>query len=231
MASSLLKHSTTILPYKPTRPASAAVVWMHGLGDTPHGWAMLTSSFASALPHTIFVHPSAPSLPVSCNNGAVMPSWMDLLKIPVTPGMEDNGRDLDKSIAMIHATIDDLISSYEITADRIVLAGFSQGAALSLVSALKYPKKLAGAVILSGWCLPKADVNTLVAASPSKDGKFFIGHGDADGVVVPSCGDEVVKVLKLHGCAVTSEVYPNMAHSSCKKEEGDVLGFLKELIP
>ena len=235
--SSLLKLTSTIV-HRPSSGAgaasgrpSAAVVWTHGLGDTPHGWAMLTQSFARAMPHAIFVHPAAPNLPVSCNMGAVMPSWMDLLNIPVTPGMEDNGRDLDESVAMMHATVDDIVASENIPADRIVLAGFSQGGALSLVSALKYPKKLAGTVVLSGWCPPKADVNALVAASPTKDGKFFIGHGDADGVVVPSCGEEVVKVLKQNGVAVTSEVYPNMAHSSCGKEEKDVLEFLKEVIP
>ena len=225
---SLLGLGSTVV-HRPSGgvPARAAVVFSHGLGDTPHGWAMMTSSMSRALPGVVFVHPQAPTRAVTCNGGMAMPSWMDLAEIPVTPTMADSGRDMEDSVGMIHATVDELVQKEGIPADRVLLAGFSQGGALSLVSFLKYPSKLGGCMVLSGWAAPASNVPSLAAASASKESPVFVGHGDSDGVVIPACGDQVVAILKENNYSVKSESYANMAHSSCGREEQDMLDFFK----
>merc|ERR1712173_178898 len=115
--------------------------------------------------------PCAPEQPVTCNGGMVMTSWMDLLDIPITPVTDDNGKDLPESLMLIHKLIDDLVAE-GISANRIVLGGFSQGGALALAATLKYPKCLAGACVLSGWCLKNLDVPSLAKTSSNKGTPF-----------------------------------------------------------
>ena len=66
-----------------TVSATAVVVWIHGLGDTPDGWGQQMAKLAPALPHVRFELPLAPTQPVACNGGMAMTSWMDLEAIPI----------------------------------------------------------------------------------------------------------------------------------------------------
>jgi predicted esterase len=129
----------------------ARVIFMHGLGDTPHGWAdTLRSAFQEALPHVTFVLPEAPRARVTCNGGMQMTSWMDLHAIPVTPDNYDDEPSLSSSVALVHRLIDRAVES-GIPPERVVVGGFSQGAAMAFLSTLRYPKRLGGCVMLSGW--------------------------------------------------------------------------------
>jgi predicted esterase len=84
----------------------ALVVFMHGLGDTPHGWAdTLREAFRERLPHVRFELPEAPRAAVTCNGGAKMTSWMDLREIPVTADAYDDEPTLVASVARVHAVI------------------------------------------------------------------------------------------------------------------------------
>lgn len=209
--------------------ATAAVIWMHGLGDTPAGWAELASTIQGSLPHTKWILPCAPENPVSCNGGMSMTSWMDLLEIPITPQTGDNGLHLPESMTMIHKFIDELIEG-GMPANRIVLGGFSQGGALALAATLKYPKPLGGACVLSGWCLKNLDVPSLAKSSPNKKTPFLVCHGDADQTVTFSCGKAVRKALDDAGTPVEFHSYPGMAHSSCPEEEGHITAFIKRVV-
>lgn len=129
----------------------ARVIFMHGLGDTPAGWAdTLREAFRERLPHVTFELPEAPKARVTCNGGMVMTSWMDLHDIPIMPEAFDDEPSLSKSIELVHRVIDEAVES-GVPPERIVLGGFSQGGAMAFISTLRYPKRLAGCAVLSGW--------------------------------------------------------------------------------
>ncbi|CAK0909073.1 unnamed protein product [Prorocentrum cordatum] len=213
-----------------TSAATAVVIWMHGLGDSPEGWAHVARRVQRQLGHTRWLLPCAPKNPVSCNRGMVMTSWMDLLAIPISPTTPDNGLHLPESVAIVHQLVDSQLAR-GVPASRIVLGGFSQGGALSLVAALKYPQRLAGACVLSGWCHPSAGVPALLEASPSRPSRFLVCHGDADAVVRPGCGGAVREALAAAGSPVAFRSYPGMGHSSCEAELQDLECFLREVLP
>ena len=134
---------------------AAGVVWLHGLGDSGAGWKFIEGELSSGLTQKLggavkWLFPTAPIAPVACNNGFESTSWMNLDSIPVQPGCKDYKEDIKASIALVHAQIESL-ESEGILPEKIVVGGFSQGGALSLLSTLSYPRKLAGGVTLSGW--------------------------------------------------------------------------------
>ena len=91
-----------------TVSATAVVVWIHGLGDTPDGWGQQMAKLAPALPHVRFELPLAPTQPVACNGGMAMTSWMDLEAIPIDLRTPDTGRHQAESLSRLHALIDGL---------------------------------------------------------------------------------------------------------------------------
>merc|ERR1712216_1074367 len=107
--------------------ASACVIWFHGLGDTPHGWADLCRNLSQALPHVRWILPCAPRQPVTCNGGAICTSWMDLETIPIAVRTPDSGRHMQASLEIVEKIVTRQLEA-GIKSDRIVLAGFSQGA-------------------------------------------------------------------------------------------------------
>lgn len=210
--------------------ATAAVIWMHGLGDTPSGWAEQANEIRERVTHTKWILPCAPEHPVTCSGGNVSTSWMDLVEIPITTRTKDNGRDLPESIDIIHAIIDDLVSN-GLPANRIVLGGFSQGGALAIAAALKYPKELAGVCVLSGWCLKNLDVPALIKLSENRKSFFLVCHGDADTTVFPGCGKLTKKILEDAGTPVEFHSYPNLEHGTCPEEMDHITTFLKRVLP
>jgi predicted esterase len=130
---------------------SASVVFLHGLGDTSHGWAGAMHRLATALPHVRFICPTAPTRPVTLNMGMQMPAWYDLTGLgkrenEACDGLDDSRHSI---MALVEAEID-----AGIPADRILLGGFSQGGACSLYCALLAEVSLAGVVCMSGY-LPR----------------------------------------------------------------------------
>ncbi|KAJ1619462.1 protein ATH-1 [Pavlovales sp. CCMP2436] len=206
----------------------ARVIFMHGLGDTPSGWAdTLRSTFSARVPHVSWALPAAPKAPVTCNGGMVMNSWMDLHEIPVEPGAHDDEAGIGRSVSTVHRAIDEAVAS-GIPAERIVVAGFSQGAAMAFISTLRYPKKLGGCVILSGW--PPLINKEPIALSANAKTEFFIAHGLSDNVVTAECAQLTGEGLSAAGVPARMRLYPGMAHSSCDKEMQDLGEFLAEVL-
>ena len=148
---------TPLLPHIQIETAanpSAAVIWLHGLGADGNDFAGLVPELdLSACPAIRFVFPHAPDLPVTVNGGYVMPAWYDIYAPDLVKRQDEAGiRTSEKAIqALITREV-----ARGIPAERIVLAGFSQGCAMALHTGLRYPQKLAGIVALSGY-LPLAD--------------------------------------------------------------------------
>mmetsp|Transcript_4860 Transcript_4860/g.12493 ORF Transcript_4860/g.12493 Transcript_4860/m.12493 type:complete len:233 (+) Transcript_4860:33-731(+) len=214
----------------------AYVVWLHGLGDSPAGWAMpcaIISDRLAKLGHAklLWELPEAPVQPVTCNGGHSCTSWMDLATIPVTPGMEDTGKDLAASIDIVTELIEAQVAK-GIPRRRVIVGGFSQGGALSLTAALKQKEPVAAACVLSGWAPPSANLAAeaeRVAAAPAPT-QFLLCHGAADGVVVPPCGQEAAAILEKAGLPSALKIYPGMAHSSCGAEIDDIVAFIDKVL-
>ena len=131
----------------------SAVIFMHGLGDSPAGWSHLERELGRELAprNIVWTFPAAPKAAVTINSGAVMTSWMDLMDWPISCAAKDDEPGLIASVARVHALIEELVEDHNIPSERIVVGGFSQGGAIALLAASRSERKLAACVCLSGW--------------------------------------------------------------------------------
>ena len=130
----------------PRGEVAGAIVWLHGLGANGHDFEPIVPYLE--LPRVRFVFPHAPVRPVTINGGMEMPSWYDIVSLASAGG--GNARDVAESRAHVDALLA-RETERGVPADRIVLAGFSQGGALALHAGIRYPETLAGILVLSGY--------------------------------------------------------------------------------
>lgn len=207
---------------EPDAPANAVVIWMHGLGADGNDFVPVVPEFDfPGQLHIRFVFPHAPFRPVTINNGHVMRGWYDIIELNSLRQEDEEG--IRKSGYAIEALIAQQLAS-GIPAKRIVLAGFSQGAALALHTGLRYAQPLAGIVALSGY-LPlmmsfPADAHNANIRTP-----IFLAHGLYDNVVPLHLGEKTRTVLEREKYILTWHTYP-MAHTVCAAEIEDIGGFL-----
>ncbi|SQH77030.1 Carboxylesterase 2 [Shewanella benthica] len=165
---------------EPNTRATACVIWLHGLGDSGAGFAPVVPVLGLPDDHSIrFIFPHAPEQAVTINQGYVMRSWYDIKSMDLhnradMPGVLDSEQLV---IALIQEQID-----VGIPADKIVLAGFSQGGVMSLFSGLRYPQTLAGIMALSCY-LPTADELPAQLSAANKQTSILQHHGEQDDVV------------------------------------------------
>ena len=210
------------------KPA-ASVIWMHGLGADGNDFVPIVHELdLQGAPAIRFVFPHAPMQPVSINNGYVMRAWYDVK----WGDLEGRSKEPDeKGVRASQAAIGALIEreiSRGITADKIVLAGFSQGGAIALQTALRYPQKLGGVMALSTY-LPLAESFASEAAADNRKTPIFMAHGTEDAVIQPAMGARSRDVLTEADYDVEWHDYP-MAHSVCLPEIGDIAAWLKRTL-
>jgi predicted esterase len=114
----------------PPSTHKSTVILLHGLGDSGHGWYGVAQLLSPHLPHTKWILPHAPNIPITLNYGASMPGWYDIISL--NPNTREDEVGLYKSIGYISSLISEEIES-GIPSENIVLAGFSQGAAMTLL--------------------------------------------------------------------------------------------------
>ncbi|KAL8387214.1 hypothetical protein RB595_010072 [Gaeumannomyces hyphopodioides] len=214
---------------------TATVIFVHGLGDTGHGWASAVENWRrrSKLDQVKFILPHAPSIPITRNLGMRMPGWYDIASLDGNPESLRKNEDeagIKASQAYFHNLIQQEIDS-GIPADRIVLGGFSQGGAISIFSGLTAKVKLAGIVGLSAYLLLASKFNELLPDPEfNKDTPIFMAHGTQDVVVPTAMGILSHDILKEGGYDVTMRTYP-MGHSACLEELDEVEAFLGMRLP
>lgn len=209
-----------------------AVIWMHGLGANGHDFEPIVPELR--LPKDIavrFVFPNAPVMPVTVNNGMSMPAWYDIYALGQIPAASQLSRkEDDAGIRASQAAIEALIEreiARGVPADRIALAGFSQGCAMALHTGLRFPQKLAGIVALSGY-LPLAGTLQAERSAANADTPIFLAHGTQDPVVVLPRAEASRDALKQSGYTVQWHTYP-MPHSVCGPEVQDISKFLSQV--
>lgn len=205
---------------------TAAVIWLHGLGADGNDFAGLVPELdLKGCPPIRFVFPHAPSIPITINGGYVMPGWYDLYGMDLVSRQDDRG--IQKSEWAINALIENEVAR-GIPYERIVLAGFSQGCAMALHTALRLPHKIAGVMALSGY-LPLADRFPSERHAANAHTPIFMAHGTQDQVVVIQRGEESRDALAKLGHPVQWHTYP-MPHSVHPKEIADIAAFLTQVL-
>lgn len=156
----------------------AAVIWLHGLGDTGAGWSGNFGRVSDEVPGVRFFHPTAPQQMVTINPGQPTTSWFDLKTWPIGLAEPEGPAGMDETVKMLHAKVDELERD-GVPAHRIVLGGFSQGGTAALLAGLSCSKRLAGIVSISGWATYREGLAKKVNAANAGVPCFFCcGTGD-----------------------------------------------------
>jgi len=193
---------------------SATVIWLHGLGADGHDFEPIVPELGLSNDlHLRFVFPHAPSMPVSINDGYIMPAWYDIKHTDI--GYQQDEAGIRESAKQIQQLID-REEMHGITSNRIILAGFSQGGAMALHVGLRQGEPLAGIMALSCY-LPLAGRVEQELFPESKSSAIFMAHGVEDPVVPFELGDNSHRKLESLGYSVEWHSYP-MQHSVCQAE-------------
>ena len=202
-----------------------AVIWMHGLGADGHDFVDIVPALGLRDTPVRFVFPHAPMMPVTINRGMVMRAWYDV--------RDDVGvrREDEPGVRASQARIEALIAREKtrgITADRLVLAGFSQGGAMALHTGLRYPERLAGIMALSCY-LPLVDHFPGEATAANRATPIFMAHGTHDPLIPLDRARQARDTLARLGYRVEWHEYP-MPHSVCDAEVVHIAEWLARIL-
>jgi phospholipase/carboxylesterase len=201
-----------------TRPKpSHAVIWMHGLGADGSDFVPIVRELKLPQLGIRFIFPHAPMRAVTINGGFVMRAWYDILGQDLA--RQEDERGIRESGELVDQLIDKEIGR-GIPANRIVLAGFSQGGVMTLQTGLRYPKRLAGLLALSCY-LPLATTLQNERSAANQDVPIFLGHGTADDIVPLQRGLAARDALTKLGFKPEWHQYP-MPHSVHPDEIADI---------
>ena len=205
-----------------SQPVKNTVIWLHGLGAD--GYDFLPIVDRLNIPNTRFIFPHAPHRPISMNNGYEMRAWYDLYGLSMQDKQDEEG------MREMQTTIEALIAqekSKGIYSNNIVLAGFSQGGAMALFTALRHQEKLAGILALSTY-VPLKQTLATETNKANANTPIFMAHGSFDTVItLDTCKISLDLLHSLH-FAVQWHEYP-MAHGVCDEEIQDINQFLNEI--
>jgi phospholipase/carboxylesterase len=206
-----------------TKPLFSIII-LHGLGADGYDFHDVAIQLQQTLPQpTRFVLPHAKRWPVTINGGMSMPAWYDMKSLdhPRDIGwnsFDDSSEEIQK---LIQEQIDDGIS-----AEKIILAGFSQGGVMAIHCARNFPKKIKGIIALSTYLVEKPEIEI---PSENKKIPIFMAHGNSDPIIPIEIGKKSADTLKSDGHPITWKQYP-MPHSLCMEEIQDILNWIKNIM-
>ena len=195
-----------------------SIIWMHGLGADC--WDFVSIVKELALPDDLplrFIFPQAPTRPITINNGQVMPGWYDISMAELHRKPDEAG------VRQSQAAIEQLIAreiERGIPADKIILAGFSQGGAIALQTGLRYREALGGIMALSTY-LTLDDSLAAEATIANANIPILMAHGTQDPLIPLSLAVASRTKMEARGYKVEWREYP-MPHSLCMEEVEDI---------
>jgi len=204
---------------------SRAVIWLHGLGADGHDFVDVVPALGLRDTPLRFVFPHAPMMAVTINHGMVMRAWYDVR------GDAGVRREDEPGVRASQARIEALIAREKargVAAERLVLAGFSQGGAMALHTGLRHPERLAGVMALSCF-LPLADRVAAEASAANRDVPIFMAHGTHDPLIPLARAVQARDTLVSLGYRVEWHQYP-MPHSVCDAEVLDIADWLRRIL-
>lgn len=190
------------------------IIWMHGLGADC--WDFVSIVKELGLPADLpmrFIFPQAPSRPITINNGQIMPGWYDISMAQLQRKPDEAG------VRQSQAAIEELIAreiGRGIAADKIILAGFSQGGAIALQTGLRYREALGGIMALSTY-LTLDDSLAAEATIANANIPIFMAHGTEDQLIPLALAQSSRAKMAARGYKIEWHEYP-MPHSVCMEE-------------
>lgn len=218
----LLKH----IKIEPKEAPQACVIWLHGLGADGHDFEPIVPQLK--LPKTLpvrFIFPHAPVIPVTLNAGYAMPAWFDIISL--SPQLQIDIEGFYAATQAVSTFIENEIEQ-GIPADKIILAGFSQGGAIALYCGIHSEVKLGGILGLSTF-VPNEVAAFYQQGAQHKDVPIMLAHGTADDIVPLNLGESTKQLLTNIGYQVHWHQYP-MPHSVCDEEIEDVSNWLQNVL-
>lgn len=219
--------SDALLPFvevNPDKPADAVVIWLHGLGDSGNGFAPIVQQLG--LPDSMavrFVFPHAPIIPVTINSGMEMRAWYDIKSLSFEDRADMEG--VQRSAKQVEQLLQKEIDN-GVPAERIILAGFSQGGVITYYLSLRLQQKLAGILTLSTYMCDK-DQSRSDWSDVNKDTPIFASHGAYDEMVPIALGKSAHMNLEEAGYNATWQQYP-MQHNVHMSQIEDISKWLQE---
>lgn len=204
-------------------PINASVIWMHGLGADGNDFVPVVKMLN--MPHVRFILPHAPYRNVTRNNGYEMRAWYDVYGS--TPISREDAMGIKESQLQIEQLIAQEISR-GVPAERIVLAGFSQGGAMALHTALRYQERLAGVLALSTYLPLRASLGA-EKNSANQQTPIFMAHGRDDAVITLETCQISLELLQAQNYRIDWHKYA-MEHSLCAQEIDDIKQFLSRVL-
>ncbi|HEX7386026.1 MAG TPA: dienelactone hydrolase family protein [Castellaniella sp.] len=199
-----------------------SIIWLHGLGADGNDFAPIVPEFTGdGLPALRFVFPHAPVRPVTLNQGMPMRAWYDAY------GLQRDSREDIAGIRTARQAIGGLIKqecARGVPSEHIVLAGFSQGCATALYTGLRFERRLAGMVGLSGY-LPLRHTTAAERHPINAQTPIFMAHGTQDPVIPITFAETGRDLLTALGQPVQWHTYP-MPHAVHPQELEDIRAFL-----
>jgi phospholipase/carboxylesterase len=206
---------------------TASIIWMHGLGADGHDFEPIVPEIVRPDERALrFIFPNAPVRPVTINGGYAMRAWYDIIGIDRHSAQDEKG--IRASDALVRALIQ-RENGRGIPTERIVLAGFSQGGAMALLTGTRYPEKLAGVMALSCYMLLATKFEAERSAA-NQTTPIFIAHGTQDPVVPLQLGEDTRQLLEKSGYPIEWHTYP-MPHSVCVEEIAEIAAWLRRVLP
>lgn len=226
-------------PKKGAEPSrdKAAVIFLHGLGDSPDGWASLAEALPNLRPSLAdlditYVFPPANTIGITVNGGEKMPGWFDVYDWPIGVDAKDDPKGLALSVKRVEKIATQLKEEEGIDPSRVVLGGFSQGGAVALTASYNRRKRgavpFAGCVCMSGW-LPMKDYLDVSEESAAATPLFW-AHGQYDDKILAEQQMYGVNKLENAGVDVTACSYPVGHESSNYEEIDDMAGFIESVL-
>ena len=202
-------------------PVRAAVVWMHGLGADGHDFEPIVPYLGLEGRGVRFVFPHAPRRAVTINRGLLMPAWYDIRGL--VSGSELDERGIEASAAQVEALVA-REKGRGVPAERIVLAGFSQGGVIALHVGLRHAERLAGIAALSTY-LPGYSARADAPGAANAGTPIFLGHGTHDPMIAIAAGEAARDTLVALGHPVEFHAY-RMEHTVAPEEIADLGAWL-----
>jgi len=200
----------------------AAIIVLHGLGADGNDFVPFAEEIdLASIGPVRWVFPHAPVIPVTINGGYRMRAWYDVVAGDLRQRQDEKG--LRQSMTQV----EEIIAREKergIAANRIVLAGFSQGCAMALLTGLRHKERLAGIVGMSGY-LPIAETTESERGDANRLTPIFLAHGAMDPVVPLTAGEMSRDALRALGYDVEWHEYA-MPHSVCMEEVRDLRTWL-----